>query len=441
MKKIRFLALLLAVLMIASVFAGCAKSEPAKTEDPQTSETADSAKADTTEAPTEEQPASTEKKDINFYAKIVEYAGGPEACEKMQELLADKYNIECLQVDWGNLATVIRTGIASGEPCDVYEYWTQNMQSFADEGMALDLTDYLEADDGAWKKTLSAAGLESACINGRYYAVPITSNFTLMLANKTLLDENGIEIPENWTWDVFMDFCKKAQDAGLFAVGMGTDNRTSDWFIRNGLLSASVSAGKYEDMYSGKVATDDPIFTEVLTNVKDMYDAKYVYPGDGAVTVSADETKAAFYQQKVALYACTSSQAAANAAEADFEVVVLPWPSMGDTNAVLGGCDAVFIPSNVADPEAAVEVIKTYTSAEVQSVLAEGGIPVANVDVKASNPVTQKAIDISNSVYPFEFVALNDELFEYSYSSSLADLVLNGGVETVLANYAALMNN
>ena len=435
MKKLISIAAALAMSM-SILLTGCQTAQTATT----AATTAGEATAAVTSAAATTAAATTagEKKNIKFYGKIVEYAGGPEACDKMQEILKDKYNIESLQVDWGNLEKVIRTGIASGEPCDVYEYWTQAIKPFAVDGMALDLTPYLEADGGAWKNTLNQAGLSSATIDGKTYAVPITSNFSLFLANKDLLDANGITIPENWTWDEFLTFCQESQDKGIFPIGHNSDNRQGDWFIRNGLLSASVSSGNEVAMQNGEIPATDAIFTDVLTNVKNIYDTGYVYPGDGAVTVKLDEVKAAFYQGKVALMSSVSAGAAATAGEAPFETVVIPWPSMGEKNAVLGGCDGLFIPSNVADPDAAVEVLKIYTSAEVQSIMAEGGIPVANIQVVASNPITQKAIDISSAVYPFEFIALNTKLNEYSFNTSLSDLILNGGVETVQDNFEQL---
>ncbi|MEI8200171.1 MAG: extracellular solute-binding protein [Eubacteriales bacterium] len=436
MKKLISIAAALAMSM-SILLTGCQTAQTATTAAATTAGDATSA-VTTAAATTAAATTAGEKKNIKFYGKIVEYTGGPEACDKMQEILKDKYNIESLQVDWGNLEKVIRTGIASGQPCDVYEYWTQAIKPFAVDGMALDLTPYLEADGGAWKNTLNQAGLSSATIDGKTYAVPITSNFSLFLANKDLLDANGITIPENWTWDQFLTFCQQCQDKGIFPIGHNSDNRQGDWFIRNGLLSAAVSAGKEVAMQNGEIPATDAIFTDVLTNVKNIYDAGYVYPGEGAVTVKLDEVKAAFYQGKTALMSSVSAGAAATAAEAPFKTVVIPWPSMGKTNAVLGGCDGLFIPSNVADPEAAVEVLKTYTSAEVQSIMAEGGIPVANTQVVASNPITQKAIDISSAVYPFEFISLNTKLNEYSFNTSLSDLILNGGVKTVQDTYEQL---
>lgn len=430
MRKISFFVAI--IMLLALVFTGCsqpAEADPNSTAVDSTDSTAPDASAET--SPESSQEATGEIKDMQFYGKIVEYTGGPEACDKMQELLVNKYNIESLQVDWANLEKVIRTGIASGQPCDVYEYWTQNIRTFAEKGMALDLTPYLDADDGAWRKTLSGAGLASGYVDGKNYAIPITSNYSLMLANNDLLKENGIEIPENWNWDQFMSFCEQCATAGIFPVGQNADNRQGDWFMRNGLLSMSTSQDKEILMHSAEIPCTDEIFTTVLTNIKDMYDSNYVYPGEGAVTITRDEVKAAFYQGKVALMNDVAAAAAATAGEAPFEVVVVPWPSMGEKNAVLGGCDALFVPSNVKDPDAAVELVKTYTSAEVQSFLAEGGVPVANIEVVPSNEITKKAIEYSCFVYPFEFISFSEKLNEYSFNTSLSDLVLNGGVETV----------
>ena len=38
----------------------------------------------------------------------------------IKEKLSDRYEIELLEVDTENLDTVIKTGIASGEPADIY---------------------------------------------------------------------------------------------------------------------------------------------------------------------------------------------------------------------------------------------------------------------------------------------------------------------------------
>ena len=104
------------------------------------------------------------KSDIKFYGKVIEYTSGPLMCDALEEQLGDKYNFEMLQVDWGNLDKVIRTGIASNEPCDVYNVISTSLSNFKDQ--VVDLTPYLDENNGEWRKCFEPAALEM-CNCGR----------------------------------------------------------------------------------------------------------------------------------------------------------------------------------------------------------------------------------------------------------------------------------
>lgn len=437
MKKTRLIALLLALALVLGLTACGAKQTETPAAEAE-NEVAETPANNETEAPAEEEEAPVEKKDIKFYAKIVEYASGEPMCEALTELVSDKYNVECLQVDWGNLDTVIRTAISSGEPCDIYEYWPQNIKPLVDSGMCLDLTDYLMANDGEWYNTFVDGTLEAGNYDGKYYAVPLNANYSIMVANKTMLDEAGIEIPENWTWDEFTAVCAQLQEKGLFGVAANTDNQQGDWFFRNGLLSLSASADKLEEMAAGSIACADDIFTTCFNNVAGLYRNGYMYPGEGAVTLTLDEAKAAFYQGKAAIFCCTSASLTTTVADADFEAVVLPWPSMGEVNAVLGGYDGLFIPSNVEDPDAAVEVLKAYLSADIQKIHADAGFSVVNNSVEITDELTKQVVEQSSNVYTREFQAIDAKVQEYMVNQALAEVVLGGGTESALSALEAL---
>jgi ABC-type glycerol-3-phosphate transport system substrate-binding protein len=434
MKKISLL--LAAVMLLTLMLSACGqKAASAETTTAAAAETTTAASAETTtaaaaETTTAAAPAAVKK--IDFYGKIVEYPAGPSACDKMQELLKDKYEINALQVDWGNLDTVIRTGISGGTPCDVYEYWPQNMKALVSSGMATDLTPYIEKDPDL-KQLIPEAALNAGKYDGKYYSIPWASNFSLIVANKDLLDAKGITIPDNWNWQQFTDVCKQLKAAGVFPMGQNTDNQQGHWFFRNGLLSMAASSDKLEDMAAGKIPCTDDIFKTVFTNVKELYDNKYMYPGDGAVTVTRDEVKAGFMQGKVAFIgdiAAGVTGTIKDAKDAGINTVVLPWPSMGSTNAVLGGYDGLFIPSNAKDPDASFEVIKTYLSADVQKLYADSGMAIVNTSVQITDPTVQNVVSLSKSVYPFEFMTIDAKINDYMTNQALAEVVLGGGVES-----------
>jgi ABC-type glycerol-3-phosphate transport system substrate-binding protein len=382
--------------------------------------------------------ASAEKVKITFYGKIVEYASGEAMCAALQEKLKDKYDIECVQVDWGNLDKVIRTGIASGAPADVYQYWPQAIGRFATEGMALDLTPYLEANGGEWKKTFIPAALDTGLVDGKYYAVPLNSNFSIIIANQDLLDKAGITIPEKWTWDQFNAVNKQLKAAGIYPFANASDNGRADWLYRNGILSAGKTAGKLEDLSNNKVPGTDPIFATVLDNIKALYKNDYMYPGKGAVTVTNDEIKAGFYQGKVAMMSEIAAGAAATIKDASFKTSIIAWPSMGEQNAVLGGCDGLFIPANAPNKEAAVEILKTYLGTDIQTIHAAAGLPIANANVEIKDPVTKKIVEVSSDVSSKEFGISFSKFSEYTGKVLMADLVLGDGVEAVQKKLEAL---
>ena len=371
------------------------------------------------------------KTKIKFYGKIVEYASGVPMVEALQSQFKDQYDIEGIQVDWGNLDKVIRVGIASGEPADVYQYWPQAISRFVESNMALDLTPYLEANGGEWKKTFIPSALDTGKINGKYYALPLNSNFSLIIANKAAFAKAGVAIPDSWDWDQFQAACKKLKAAGVFPLGNATDNGRADWIYRNGMLSTFKSAGKLDDLVANKIPGTDPLWASVLDKVKKLYDDGYMYPGKGAVTVKNDEVKAAFYQGKVAMMAEIAAGASGTIKDANFETVILSWPSMGKQNAVLGGCDGVFIPANAPNKEAAVKILKAYLGKDIQMIHANAGLPIVNAGVDIKDPVTKRVVQVSSDVEIREFGLNLSKVSEYTGKVLLGDLVLGKGTKTV----------
>ena len=428
MKKIRLLCV--ATLLVAMLLSACGQKTAtddttANPGESQTETTDDAAEPSTGEETT------GEAVDIDFYGKIVEYTAGPAACEKLQELLDGQYNIEALQVDWANLDTVIRTGISSGEPCDIYQYWPQNLRALVDSGMVLDLTPYIEAD-AEFQAMVPESALNAGKYDGKYYGIPFISNYSVMIANKDILDANGIEVPTEWGWDEFNEVCQQLKDAGLFPVGQNTDNQQGNWYFRNGMLSLAASDGTLEDLASGQIACTDELFTTVFENVKALYDNGYMYPGEGAVTITLDEVKAAFMQGKIAFMGETSANVNTtiqSAKEAGVNAVVIPWPAMGEVNAVLGGFDGLFIPSNAKDPQASFEVIKAYLSEDVQKLYADSGMSIVNPNVEITDESVKKLVEMSESVQTTEFMTLDAKINDYLTNEALAELVLGGGVE------------
>lgn len=61
-------------------------------------------------------------------------------------------------------------------------------------------------------------------LNGKYYALPGKFNPWYVLLNKTQLDEAGLAVPKDWTWDQFADYAKK------LTKGEGATKRYGTYF-------------------------------------------------------------------------------------------------------------------------------------------------------------------------------------------------------------------
>src|SRR5690348_8559637 len=53
---------------------------------------------------------------IRFYGNVTEWASQPAMTKALQDHFKGKYNIQMINVDFGNLDTVIKTGLISGNP-------------------------------------------------------------------------------------------------------------------------------------------------------------------------------------------------------------------------------------------------------------------------------------------------------------------------------------
>lgn len=63
--------------------------------------------------------------------------------------------------------------------------------------------------------------LQSGSVQGEQYALPQESVPTIMFVNKTLLEEQGIPVPDNdWTWDDFYRICAQVTDADRRQFGV-----------------------------------------------------------------------------------------------------------------------------------------------------------------------------------------------------------------------------
>ena len=115
----------------------------------------------------------------------------------------------------------VNTAIASGTGPDIilYDAGPGYAGVLADAGLLLPLDDY--AAQYGWTERVAAPAIEATTIDGTLYGMPLTTDLIGMYYNKTLLDQEGMTVPE--TLDDLVAFCGEATEKGYIPIAFGNN--------------------------------------------------------------------------------------------------------------------------------------------------------------------------------------------------------------------------
>lgn len=97
-----------------------------------------------------------------------------------------------------------------GKTPDVFVILSNDVNQFASLGVMKNLEELINRDDSLNKEDYFSTTLLSGEYNGVQYALPYETVPTMMFVNKTLLQKEGIAVPESdWTWEDLYNISKK----------------------------------------------------------------------------------------------------------------------------------------------------------------------------------------------------------------------------------------
>ncbi|MDI7862638.1 ABC transporter substrate-binding protein [Rhizobiaceae bacterium n13] len=88
-------------------------------------------------------------------------------------------------------------------------------------GALMDLTEAMNADDGAWAKAYKPAALAGLTYDGKVYAVPYRMGTISFFYNKELFQKAGVKAEDITTWNDFLQAVKTLKDAGITPIAGG----------------------------------------------------------------------------------------------------------------------------------------------------------------------------------------------------------------------------
>lgn len=372
MKK--FIALLLALVMVLGLAACSVEQAPAATEAPK----AETPAAPEADAPAE--PAGPAPVEISLWTFPVGKWGDEATVNSWIAAFNAKYpyiTVKVEYLDYQSGDDKLNTAIEGGQaPNLIFEGPERLIATYAAKGLLLDISGQLATDAG---KQLYPSIVNTCSIDGKLYAYPISQTAHVMAINKTMFEAAGAMQyinEETHTWksaQAFLDAIQAVYDNGqenvlaVYCGGQGGDQGTRH-LISN---------------LAGGTAWSNPEHTKfTIANQANAEALAKLYAQDGvnfdASIVGGDEINL-FLQGQLAVATCWNATLADNnkdtIAANDWELFPMAFAS--DNAPVLAGgfyCLGIFDNADDAKDEAAQLFIEFIGSDEIykEAVLAAG---------------------------------------------------------------------
>ena len=185
MKK-RSLAILAGGMSLALLLSACG---PAST--PAASPSSEPA------GETQQQTAEAEPVTIT-YCNFNASGGNEETLQRMYEAFHEEYpniTVEIETIAMDDYFTQMQTRVAGGTAPDCYELNIENFASYANNGVLAEITD-------VDLSSLDETALSAFNVDGKQYGLPGNFSNVVLVYNKDLFDQAGIDYPnEDWTQD------------------------------------------------------------------------------------------------------------------------------------------------------------------------------------------------------------------------------------------------
>lgn len=156
-----------------------------------------------------------------------------------------------------------------GTEPDVFMVIGEDFNKFAEAGIMKDLGTLMNKDNDFDSDEFYSTTLQSGVYKGKQYALPYEAVPTLMFVNKTLLNSNGIEVPDNdWTWEDMYNICEKVTDD---SDGDGSIDRFGVY--NYGWMEAALSNGaQLFDEHGSECYFNEERFIESVRFIKSLND-------------------------------------------------------------------------------------------------------------------------------------------------------------------------
>lgn len=377
MKMKKALALVLCMLMVVGMFAGCGKKS-----DDSSSSSSDK-KSDTTKTAEAQKLTWMFWDDLKASTDLMtkEYAN---TIDRFNSNNKGKYEVDVITTKLADYDTKLNALIAAKNMPDVIICNPgPNMSQYVNAGVVMDLTDILKGD-ADWYNSFTANIFDRLTYDGKIYGVPTNFASALVFYNTEIFDKVGVQVPTNWT--EFIDVCKKIKAAGYAPISVSASTAWCLSMIAGYLCDREgVDLTKIAD---GSAKWTDANAVAAATKLKELSEYfQKTYVGD-----SNDQATANFYNGQAAMLVQGSwaiAQINGNNPDMQEKCGVFQFPGIeggADPNRWIVKTDNLLVSKDTKSKDGAIALLKEFTGEEAQKRTAEiaGKMPIINVDVDYS---------------------------------------------------------
>lgn len=391
MKK-RLTALALAALMAAGCLSGCGGGGETTDDSATTESTGDEIVIN----------YPTFQCGVNTAAPVID-----QLIEEFNTEYAGKYRIQKEDVPGdANYVDKIKVQLGTGDlPPVVYGGGYNLLDLALAKDVVVDLTPYVEADP-EWKALYSDTALTTNSRDGKIYASSSEGSLVGYFYNKDLFAQAGIDAPAT-TWDEFWEQCDKLKAAGITPLALDTADSAWVTSLWAGAMIATSGDEGYEFMKQmNPIDYNNQPTIDAFTNVQKMLQEYTTLDAIGGKYEHAANNflsgQAAMIANGPWMIGDFSDETKTTADFAD-KVGVAIFPGNFVYDAPIQG----YFVTKQDDPaleEAAVEMVKFFTSAHAQQVALEvqGMVPASSTveitdTAKQNYPLLVEFLDLAET--------------------------------------------
>jgi len=228
--------------------------------------------------------------------------------------------VEIVPAGWDGVYDKLVTQFNGGAAPDVIHYEAASIVSFARDGYLADLSDLMSDERRA---DIPEGVLDSVTVDDQVVAYPTELQSYMVFANRTLLEDAGVEIPtgETMTWDELREIAQATTKGDVYGLGWGLSSPTATFMSLAPGFGGTYFEGTGEDA-ALTVGEGEMALPELVHAM--AYDDRTILPV--TMTQSGSEAIASFYAGQTAMTVQGSYQAANIAKDApkDLDWVALP---------------------------------------------------------------------------------------------------------------------